>query len=432
MLNRGQALGSLACYARSCLRPWHRGDHLDAQLRRLIDHAYRRVPFYRSRFDDCGLRPSDIRGIDDLQRVPLTNRKDIKTQELSRLITRGLDPQTLVARETHGSTGEALWVRRTWFEERLLQAHRRRVLHRLGMGPRDRRALLFYPSNPQPTDRQYLHRMAQRLGLLREVKIDSTQNFETILDALRRFNPDVLGGYPNVLLEVGKLIDARRTEGIRPRMVLTAGDASSIQLRDRLRHLYGAPVYDIYACHEVNLIAAQCRAAAGYHLSTETVIVEVLKDGRPARPGESGEIVCTALFSFAMPFIRYRLNDIVVLGSGECSCGNPGPIIDRVQGRVVDYFPLKDGRLIHPYQIVDACLDRPWILRYQIEQHSEEDIRIILASDAPPSGQEVERVRRKLAAYLGPEIRCVLRVQRRIPASPGGKHVNYRSLIYKP
>lgn len=432
MLSAGPPWTSLAFYARSSARPGHRRDLLDAQLRRLVEHAYQRVPFYRRRFDDCGLHPSEIRSIEDLPRIPITNRREIQAQEPDRLLARDLDPHTLIGRETHGSTGEPLLVRRTWFEERLLQVQRHRIRHRLGVGPRARRALIFYPAKPQPSDRAYVHRMIQRLGLLRQQVIDCSQDFETIIDALGRFDPDVLSGYPNALLELGKRLDAQKRQAIRPRVVLTGGDASSTQLRDRLRTLYGAPVYDIYSCHEVNLIAAQCRAASGYHLSSETVIVEVLNDGRPARPGETGEVVCTALFSFAMPFIRYRLNDIVLVGSGECSCGRPGPLIDRIQGRIVDFFPLKGGRLVHPYQIYDAALELPWILQYQIEQLSEEEVRITLVPDAPPPPDELEQVRCKLAAFVGSEVRCVLRVQDRMPVSQADKQRTYRSLIYKP
>ncbi len=76
------------------------------------------------------------------------------------------------------------------------------------------------------------------------------------------------------------------------------------------------------------------------------------KDGRPAAPGERGEVVLTALHSFAMPFIRFRLGDIVTKGDSHCACGQPFATIRSVQGRMFDYFPLPDGRLVHPYEII--------------------------------------------------------------------------------
>jgi phenylacetate-coenzyme A ligase PaaK-like adenylate-forming protein len=79
------------------------------------------------------------------------------------------------------------------------------------------------------------------------------------------------------------------------------------------------------------------------------MILEVLRDdGRPALPGEEGEVVGTALHSWIAPLIRFRMGDLVTRGAGPCSCGASNSVLTRVQGRVADRFFLPSGRSIHP------------------------------------------------------------------------------------
>ena len=100
------------------------------------------------------------------------------------------------------------------------------------------------------------------------------------------------------------------------------------------------------------------------------MIVEVFEGRSSARPGEVGEVVATRLHAFAMPFIRYRLGDLVTQGDAPCACGAPFSTIFTVQGRMLDYFPLANGRLFHPYELVMIILEHGggWIGQYQLTQ----------------------------------------------------------------
>jgi phenylacetate-coenzyme A ligase PaaK-like adenylate-forming protein len=101
------------------------------QLRALVRHAYERVPYYRRLFDQARLKPDQVRTLDDLARRPPTSRTDLQGLPEQDIVARGFDPEKLVVHRTSGSSGEPLSIRRTWFEDRLLQAYRLRVLFRL-------------------------------------------------------------------------------------------------------------------------------------------------------------------------------------------------------------------------------------------------------------------------------------------------------------
>jgi phenylacetate-CoA ligase len=105
-----------------------------------VQHAYERVPYYRRRFQEIGLDPREIRGLSDLQRIPLTSRGDLQILQIEEAVAQGTSIPDLCVHRTSGSTGEPMWIRRTWTEEHVLRAFRLRVLRKLGMRLTDKRA----------------------------------------------------------------------------------------------------------------------------------------------------------------------------------------------------------------------------------------------------------------------------------------------------
>ena len=115
----------------------------EAQLRRLIVHAYDAVPYYRALFARHNVQPSDIRTIADLSAVPMSTRRDFQRADVTDLVARGLNPARLLTYRTSGSTGEPLTVRRTWLEERVNSAFRIRTFRDFGVRARDVRVVLW-------------------------------------------------------------------------------------------------------------------------------------------------------------------------------------------------------------------------------------------------------------------------------------------------
>src|SRR5262249_38518478 len=154
----------------------------------------------------------------------------------------------------------------------------------------------------------------------------------------------------------------------------------------------GTQVVDWYGSHELGTIAWECtRAPAAYHVADSGVLLEVLEDGRPVVEGESGEVVGTNLYKFSMPFIRYRQGDIVTRGAAVCACGAPFPTIRVIQGRMLDYFPLADGRLLHPYALSTALIDASiaWIRQLTVTQQCETHFVLTIVPRVTPSSGDL-------------------------------------------
>ena len=287
----------------------------DRHIRKVVRHAYRNVPFYTRLFDKHGVRADQVQGVQDLHRIPVTRRLDIQAASMSDRLARGVNPGRMIVRRTTGSSGQCLELMRTWPEEQVLNLMRWRAIRAYGLKRRDVIAVPRVPVGKHPRDYQLPRRIADAMGFYRKALIDLT----TIDDASRILverEPEVIMGWPTILADLAPRWNALRRPGTRgPKFLISGGEVLSPHARQRITEAFSAPVYDMMGAHEFSLLAWECPSSHQYHLSDETIFAEVIVDGRPARPGEQGELVVTALHSLAMPFIRYNLGDLVMTGS---------------------------------------------------------------------------------------------------------------------
>ena len=159
----------------------------------------------------------------------------------------------------------------------------------------------------------------------------------------------MIRGYPSTLSSLADLLTDDDRAQIRPRFITTDSEQLTSHMRWQIEQGFRVPVVDIYDCYECNVVAWQCPTGGQYHVLDPAVIVEILNDGRPAAPGETGELIMTPLHSWACALIRYRIGDLVVQGIDRCPCGAPYSCIGEILGRLQDRFVLADGRQIHPH-----------------------------------------------------------------------------------
>jgi len=202
-------------------------------------------------------------------------------------------------------------------------------------------------------------------------------------------------------------------------------------MRQQISAAFSAPVFDLYGTHEFNLIAWECQETGEFHVCDDSLITEVLKNGCPVAIGERGEVVGTNLHSFAMPFIRYRLGDLVTRGAETCRCGQPFSTIRGIQGRMLDYFPLPDGRLLHPYEIVLLLLHdaASWIGQYQLTQEREDRLVLRVVPSATPTAQQLAFLKEPVAALLGEGVEFEVMLVPQLQLEPNGKFRVSRSLV---
>jgi phenylacetate-CoA ligase len=397
-------------------------------LRSVVRSAYERVPYYRRLFDRAGLKPEDVRGLDDLPRIPVTSRRDLQELPASDLLACGVSVASLVTHRTSGSSGAPLTIRRERFEEYLLLAYRWRGHVAQGRHPTDREASIGYihgAGHGRSHPKEVFH---ERLSRLWKERVDCLLPSKQILGRLRVTQPTALHGTPSVLTWLAEEMTDSDRRLIRPRIISCSQETLSDSARQRISAAFGAEVFNNYGAHEFVGIASECPHRHGYHVSDWTLILEVLRDGRPAEPGEQGEVVGTALHSYAMPFIRYRLGDLVVRGPAPCPCSAPFSTLLSIEGRTLDMIHLPDGRSIHPYAVFGPLVESvPWVRRFQVVQETPDSFRVRIVTRMETGPDALGRMAGAIRGALGTGVQVETEVADRLPAGRSGKFYPYVS-----
>lgn len=405
-------------------------DFRNRKLRSVITHAYQAVPYYRQLFDDAGIDPNHIRTIQDLHSIPVSTSLAYRREPLERVLSRSVHPERLACHNTSGSTGRPMTIMRSPSEEHLLNCFRMRTLPSCGVRLSDRISEIAMVGL-HDSKIGFLKRLRRASGLYRTHVVDCLQPPEMILKQLVEQSPDVISGYPGFLSHLAIHVLSGQEPKPTPRLILTGGESLTSLRRKRIQEAFQAPISDSYGAHEFNLLAWECPETGYYHVTDDGVVVEIIKDGRPARVGEKGIVVATALHSYAMPFIRYELGDVATRGPDLCPCGQPFSTLKSIDGRTKDYFSLPDGRSIHPNEILVPVTmqNMGWIEQYRIVQETADRVVLSICALRPPDTEALERIERLGREVLGDGTAFSVRLVDGISPDPSGKFSVTESLV---
>ena len=400
--------------------------HQEDRLRRLVEHAWLNVPYYRRRFEQAGLHPADIRSLDDLPLIPISRKADFRLTSFNDRIASGINPDRCIRRVTAGSTGEPTHLLRTRYEEYLLFAYRQRVGRYAGVRLWEKRAAVMNGEKR----RYFAHRL---VGIARQLEIDAFLEIEEILGQLRAYRPAILGSTPQNFERILRALRPDDLNTIQPRLLVCGGELLTPTLRRRITETFQKPLLDMYGAHQFNLVAWECPHCGVYHTCDDTVIVEVLReDGTPAAPGEEGRVIGTALESFAMPILRFELGDLARRPKNPRPCRVRFGTIESVLGRSTDSFRLPDGRVFNSYRLVHALRKEVGIGRFQVVQEELDRVRVRYEAlpDAPADlGRTIVA---RCREQLPPEVAVHAGQVDEIQPGPGGKLQLIRSVHSRP
>lgn len=400
-------------------------EYQNAQLRKIVEHAYATVPYYRRVFDERGLRPRDIREQADLVKLPVLTRKDIQ-QHFDELRSRAFRPKELRLGHTSGTTGSPLEVYYdagvTHITYALMDRQYRWAGARLARNG-DRAAVLrgnvIVPVSQRKPPFWRLNRFHNQL-LLSSFHL-SSENLPIYVREIERFRPAVLDGYPSTCYVLARhLLAAGRTLPLRA--VITSSETLFDFQREAIERAFACRVFDYFAAAERVLFATECERHEGHHLSQEYGIVEVLDEHRePVARGQAGALIGTSLHNFGMPLIRYATNDVSAIKSVFCSCGRTLPLMEDVSTKAEDILALADGRLISPSVLTHPFKPMHSVEQSQIVQEDYDHIVIRLVPNANYRAEEGEHLVREFQARLGKNVRIDVHVVTELERTKAGK-----------
>ena len=337
------------------------------KVRQIVRYAYYNVPFYHDTFEKLGIKPSDIKTRHDLNKLPVVRKNDIRSN-ITKIISKEFDVNNLKKVLTSGSTGQPLTVYLSKKEDEFRKAKHLRANIACGQKPRDRWVITAPPHRSEE-----VARLQRILGFFAFTPISMFEDVASQLATLEKIKPDVLDGYSNSLVMLAKEAQRREVDSIKPKLIIGGAELISRSSRRLVEEVFDAPFYDQYACFEFERMAWQCREKLGYHIDADSIVMQFVdKDGEEVRPGERGEIVCTSLFNYAMPFIRYAVGDIGKPSEDtECLCGRTFPLMEVIEGRKDSLVILPDGRIFSPLAFVAAISyseSEPYIDQFRVIQ----------------------------------------------------------------
>lgn len=395
------------------------------KLSKLIEFAYHNNSHYRKCMTELGLKPSEIRDRNDFAELPFLT-KDIINRRSESLSSSGRF--RVSRRKTSGSTGTPL----RFVKDRDASAYMDAVMHDCyswhGIQVGDRQARVWgipldsYGSSYTRLKDLLLNR--KRLVAF-EIRLENSVEF---YKKLRRFRPKFMYGLVNTMCEFGsQLLSASlepRDLGIE--VIITTGEILYPNQRSFLSDTFGSRVVNEYGTTENGIVAFEC-SEGNLHVMAHNIYLEIIdpSSGEPAQEGELGEIVITELHSFAMPFVRYRVGDMAVPTSEQCSCGLGLPIVKEIVGRVSDLIVTPEGKRISS-AIMSYSMPKG-VRRFRSYQRSVDRLDVLIERGEDLSEKDITFFLHQLEQYLGTAIHVEIKTVDRIPIDSSGKFRHFVS-----
>ncbi len=358
------------------------------QLRRLqmtTSWAYERVPFYRALLEERGVRPRDVRSLDDVRRLPFTDESALRDTFPFGMFALPLD-EVVRVHSSSGTTGKPVVVGysrgdvNTWTE---LTA---RVAAAAGVHRGDLVQMAF--PYGMSTGGWGLHYGIERIGAT-IIPAGAGQS-ERQLVMMRDFGTTVLVSTPSYALylaEQAAELGVDRT-ALKLRLGLFGGEPCSDGMRAEIETAFGIRATDNYGLSEVMGpgVAGECDCDCGLHVNEDHLLLEIVdpESGEPLGPGEKGELVITTLTKEAFPLLRYRTHDLTSLDTSRCECGRTLARMKKVRQRTDDMVIVR-GVNVFPSQIEDVLFRiegvRPHYLIVLARKRNRDDLEVRLEVD---------------------------------------------------
>jgi phenylacetate-CoA ligase len=349
-------------------------EYQDEKLKKLISYAYENVPYYRVTFDKHGIKPGDIKGSEDLNKIPVLTKEIIRENFPDKIVIRNEVKRKEGIWTTGGSTGEPLKFYGDINSNSIAWASFFRYCRWIGYEWGDSIAV-FWRAQARESGTQKWHQ--HFLDWLQKIRIPNVNCFNASMMGekylgqyvlkLAQMKPKILRGYVSALKCLAEYYVKCGIESIRPKVVTTTAEVLSPNDRQLLKRIFNADVFDQYGSAECMSVAFECPEHAGLHTTMEHCVVEFVDDrGNIVEDDKKGSLLITDLDNYTMPFIRYMNGDEGSYKKHACNCGRGLQLIDYVEGRSIDMIRGTNNNTAHGLFFVTLLQELGWFEKYGV------------------------------------------------------------------
>lgn len=348
-----------------CASPEKIRELQDERLVKQVKHVWDNVPYYRKKMEEKGVTPDDIKGVDDLHKLPFLSKADLRDAYPYGLLAAPLK-DCIRIQSTSGTTGRRVVAFYTQHDIDLWEDCCARAIVAAG-GTNEDVVQIAYGYGLF-TGGAGLHGGSHKVGSLTLPM--SSGNTDRQLQFMIDLQSTILCCTPSYAAYLAESIHER---GLRDKIKLKAGifgaEAWSEKMRQEIQNQLGIKAYDIYGLTEISGpgVAFECSDQKGMHINEDHFIAEIIDPdtGEVLPDGTQGELVFTSITKEAFPLLRYRTRDICVLTREKCSCGRTLVKMCKPMGRSDDMLIVK-GVNVFPSQIETVLIEQGYQANYQI------------------------------------------------------------------
>ena len=348
-----------------CASPEKLRELQDERLVKQVKHVWDNVPYYRKKMEEKGVTPDDIKGVDDLHKLPFLSKADLRDAYPYGLLAAPLKDCVRI-QSTSGTTGRRVVAFYTQHDIDLWEDCCARAIVAAG-GTNEDVVQVAYGYGLF-TGGAGLHGGSHKVGSLTLPM--SSGNTDRQLQFMTDLQSTILCCTPSYAAYLAESIHER---GLRDKIKLKAGifgaEAWSEKMRQEIQNQLGIKAYDIYGLTEISGpgVAFECSDQTGMHINEDHFIAEIIDPdtGEVLPDGTQGELDFTSITKEAFPLIRYRTRDICVLTREKCSCGRTLVKMCKPMGRSDDMLIVK-GVNVFPSQIETVLIEQGYQANYQI------------------------------------------------------------------
>lgn len=405
------------------------------RLKRVVRHAYGQVPAYRRFMDEHGVTPEDIRTLDDIRKLPLLSKDQVRENLYFDLFADNHKKSEMLRIATSGSTGQPFVIYADRYQLEMRMASTLRAAEWTGWQFGDRQARLWHQTIglslaqiwKERIDAAFMRRLFIPAFELRD------DNIREFIENVRDHRPVLVDGYAESLNFLAQYARARGIPGFRPKAVMSSAQILPEQTRKIIEQEFGAEVFDKYGAREFSGIAYEDSSHSGHLVMAESYIVELLKDGRPAQPGEIGEVVITDLHNMHVPIIRYRLGDLAeaIDDSEPTTTGRAFPRIGRIEGRTQSLVVTPQGTWLPGAFFAHFIKDYEHVVRhYQLVQEARDHLVLKIVPTEGCTNTLIEDLVNGLRPWVGGDaMRIDVELVAEIPLVRTGKRTQVVSKL---
>lgn len=331
------------------------------RLKKIVKYAYERVPFYTKKFDEIGLKPEDIKTLEDIKKIPYTTKTDLRDNYPYGLLAVSMDDIVRV-HASSGTSGKPTVVAYTKNDLDMWSDCMARLIVAAGGRKSDIVQISF--GYGLFTGALGLHQGWEKIGAT--VIPASSGNTERQVMLMKDLGATALVATPSYGLYISEVVEKMgiKKEDLKLRIGLFGSEASSPEMHKELQDKLGLFPTDNYGLSEIigPGVAGECEYKCGMHINEDHFYPEIIDKEtlEPINNGEWGELVITTLTKEGLPMLRYRTKDITRLITEKCECGRTTTRMDKIQGRSDDMLIIR-GVNVFPSQIEGVLMSMPEI-----------------------------------------------------------------------